>query len=98
MNDFTLSCARQAAGSVVSMCNQVHSGRLQNGLCLVRPPGNLATSSTGNGCCLLNNVAIGAQQLKRLNFKRILIVDIDVHASIGTSKIFESDDSVMVIR
>ncbi|GMI05663.1 hypothetical protein TrVE_jg12842 [Triparma verrucosa] len=97
MNDFTLSCARQAAGSVVSMCNQVHSGRLKNGLCLVRPPGNLATSSTGNGCCLLNNVAIGAQQLKRLNFKRILIVDIDVHASVGTSKIFESDDSVMVI-
>ncbi|GMH63080.1 hypothetical protein TL16_g03622 [Triparma laevis f. inornata] len=97
MNDFTLSCAKQAAGSVVSMCNQVHSGRLKNGYCLVRPPGNLATVTSGHGCCLLNNIAIGAQQLKRLNFKRILVVDIDVHASTGTSKIFENDDSVMVV-
>ena len=96
MNDFSLEVARKAAGSIVSMCNQVHSGRLHNGLCLVRPPGNLATASSGAGCCIFNNVAIGAATLKKLGYKRIMIVDIDVHAAAGTSQIFEADPSVLV--
>ena len=45
--------------------------------------------------CIYNNIAIVARYLQEQHgFKRILIVDFDVHHGNGTQDIFYDDDSV----
>jgi acetoin utilization deacetylase AcuC-like enzyme len=54
-----------------------------------------AFADSGEGFCLLNDVAIAAQKLLSENkAKKILIVDLDVHQGNGTAKIFESNPQV----
>lgn len=61
--------------------------------CLVRPPGHHCGASQPSGFCLVNNVAIAAQQLLlgapvrdggNSRLPRIAIVDLDVHYGEGT--------------
>ena len=57
-----------------------------------------AFSSQGNGYCVFNDVAVATSYLKKkYNYKKILILDLDVHQGDGTAKIFESDDSVFTV-
>jgi len=54
-----------------------------------------AFSNEGNGYCVFNDVAVAASYLKKkFKFKKILILDLDVHQGDGTAKIFENDDNV----
>jgi acetoin utilization deacetylase AcuC-like enzyme len=54
-----------------------------------------AFSNQGNGYCVFNDVAVATSYLKKkYKYKKILILDLDVHQGDGTAKIFESDDSV----
>jgi acetoin utilization deacetylase AcuC-like enzyme len=54
-----------------------------------------AFADSGEGFCLLNDVAIAAQKLLSKNkANKILIVDLDVHQGNGTAKIFESNPQV----
>lgn len=49
----------------------------------------------GEGFCLLNDIALGANHLLRHKFaKSILVVDLDVHQGNGTAKIFEHESRV----
>ena len=57
-----------------------------------------AFSNQGNGYCVFNDVAVATSYLKKkYNYKKILILDLDVHQGDGTAKIFESDDSVFTV-
>ncbi len=57
-----------------------------------------AGENFGGGFCIFNDVAILARYLqKEQGFKRVLILDYDVHAGNGTSDIFYSDPSVLLI-
>jgi len=57
-----------------------------------------AFSNQGNGYCVFNDVAVATSYLKkRYKYKKILILDLDVHQGDGTAKIFESDDSVFTV-
>lgn len=57
-----------------------------------------AFSSQGNGYCVFNDVAVATSYLKKkYNYKKILILDLDVHQGDGTAKIFESDHSVFTV-
>ena len=48
--------------------------------------------------CILNNIAIGAKYLlKRHKYKRIAIVDFDVHHGNGTQDIFYDNEKVLYI-
>ena len=50
------------------------------------------------GFCIFNNVAIGANYLiKKYNYKRIAIVDFDVHHPNGSQDIFYENEKVLVI-
>jgi len=54
-----------------------------------------AYSDSGEGFCILNDVAVAAQKLlfeKKAN--RILVIDLDVHQGNGTAKIFEKESRV----
>ena len=57
-----------------------------------------AFSDQGNGYCVFNDVAVATSYLKKkYKYKKILILDLDVHQGDGTAKIFESDDSVFTV-
>ncbi len=54
-----------------------------------------AYSNSGEGFCLLNDVAVSANVLlHRKQAKKILVVDLDVHQGQGTAKIFEENNEV----
>ncbi|NXB35180.1 HDA10 deacetylase, partial [Eulacestoma nigropectus] len=92
----TYRCARLAVGATLQLVDAVMSGKVRNGMALVRPPGHHSQRSAANGFCLFNNVAIAAEYAKlKYGLQRILIVDWDVHHGQGTQYIFEEDPSVL---
>uniref|UniRef100_A0A8C3Q1D4 Histone deacetylase 10 n=1 Tax=Chrysolophus pictus TaxID=9089 RepID=A0A8C3Q1D4_CHRPC len=92
----TYHCARLAVGAALQLVDSVMSGKVCNGMALVRPPGHHSQRNAANGFCLFNNVAIAAEYAKlKYGLQRILIVDWDVHHGQGTQYIFEEDPSVL---
>jgi acetoin utilization deacetylase AcuC-like enzyme len=88
--------ARRAAGDALAVAAQIATGNATNGFCVIRPPGHHALTSTSMGFCLFNNCAIVARYLQGVHaFRRILIVDWDVHHGNGTQEIFSGDSSVL---
>lgn len=69
---------------------------LQNGISFNIAGGtHHAYTNRGEAFCLLNDQAIGAQYLlNTYRFKKILIVDLDVHQGNGTAEIFKNNASV----
>jgi len=90
-----------AAGGVIELVRAVLSGRTRNGIALVRPPGHHATSESGMGFCLINNIAAAAQAALDGEgsavpaLKRVMIVDWDVHHGNGTQDIFYDSSQVL---
>ncbi|CAG4954053.1 unnamed protein product [Colias eurytheme] len=82
----SLESAAVAAGCVIKMVDAVLSGIAGSGVCVVRPPGHHADSSTPSGFCLLNNVAAGARHAGR-SARRVLLLDWDVHHGNGTQAV-----------
>lgn len=90
--------ARLSAGGVVAAVDEVLSGRADNGLAAVRPPGHHALAGRGMGFCILGNVPIAARHAQKVyGIERVLIVDFDVHHGNGTQDMFYDDDSVLFI-
>lgn len=90
--------ASLAAGALVDAVNMVDEKKAKNAFALVRPPGHHAGAYYALGFCLFNNVAVGASYLlHRLNFERVLIMDIDTHHGNGTQEIFYNTNSVLYI-
>ena len=89
--------ARQAAGGGLAVLEAVIHGRAEAGMALVRPPGHHALPDKAMGFCLLNTIAILARHAQARGFRRVMIVDFDVHHGNGTQAIFESDPEVLFI-
>ncbi len=87
--------ARLAAGGLCALALDVASGRLDNGLALLRPPGHHAEADRAMGFCLFNNVAIAAKAARAAGATRVLIVDWDLHHGNGTQHAFWEDPSVL---
>ncbi|XP_038561880.1 polyamine deacetylase HDAC10 [Micropterus salmoides] len=89
-------CAKLAAGATLQLVDSVMTGKVRNGMALVRPPGHHSMRSAASGFCVFNNVAIAAQYAKqKYGVKRVLIVDWDVHHGQGVQYCFEDDPSVL---
>ncbi|XP_026688686.1 histone deacetylase 4-like [Diaphorina citri] len=92
----TAPAARMAAGCVIDLSYKAFTGDIRNGLAIVRPPGHHAEESQAMGFCFFNSVAVAAKLLiQRLDLKRVLILDWDVHHGNGTQQIFYSDKRVL---
>uniref|UniRef100_A0A7N6AXL2 Histone deacetylase domain-containing protein n=1 Tax=Anabas testudineus TaxID=64144 RepID=A0A7N6AXL2_ANATE len=89
-------CAKLALGATLQLVDNVMTGKVRNGLALVRPPGHHSMRSAASGFCIFNNVAIAAQYVKqKYGVKRVLIVDWDIHHGQGVQYSFEDDPSVL---
>jgi len=87
-----------AVGALINAVNSVAQKETKNAFALVRPPGHHAGAYYSLGFCLFNNIAVAASHLlHRLNFKRVLILDIDAHHGNGTQEIFYNTDKVLYI-
>jgi acetoin utilization deacetylase AcuC-like enzyme len=63
---------------------------------LCRPPGHHAERERAGGFCYVNNVAVAVEQL-RTRFRRIAVVDVDVHHGNGQQSIYYPDPDVLTI-
>nr|XP_020480994.1 histone deacetylase 10 [Monopterus albus] len=89
-------CAKLAAGAALQLVDSVLTGKMRNGMALVRPPGHHSMCSAASGFCVFNNVAIAAKYAKqKYGVKRVLIVDWDIHHGQGVQYCFEDDPSVL---
>lgn len=87
-----------AVGAVIDATNMVAKGKARNSFALVRPPGHHAGPYYALGFCLFNNIAVAAfHLLHRLNYSRVLILDIDTHHGNGTQEIVYNTNKVLYI-
>ena len=87
-----------AAGSIIAAIDGVQNKEFKNAFASVRPPGHHCNQNKAAGFCILNNVAIGAKYLlNKYNYKKIAIIDFDVHHGNGTQDIFYENESVLFI-
>lgn len=81
--DSSFEAAVRAAGSSISVCHYILSGKAHNGFALTRPPGHHARRSSTSGFCLLNNIAITINHIMNSSefpdVQRILVFDWDIH-------------------
>lgn len=94
MSHNSLEAALYAAGSVIEAVKRCNEKEIQKAFCAVRPPGHHAAPHRSSGFCIFNNVAIGARYAQKTGYKRVFIIDFDVHHGDGTQYIFEDDDTV----
>ena len=87
-----------AAGSIITAIDGVQNKEFKNAFCNIRPPGHHCNQNKAAGFCILNNVAIGAKYLiNKYKFKKVAIIDFDVHHGNGTQDIFYNDENVLFI-
>ena len=87
-----------AVGSIITAIDGVEKKEFKNAFCPVRPPGHHAENNKAMGFCIFNNIAVGANYLiKKYNYKRIAIIDFDVHHPNGSQDIFYENEKVLVI-
>jgi len=97
MNPHTLSAAFIAAGAGIAAVDAIMKNEAHSAFCSVRPPGHHARAEQAMGFCFFNNLAITvAYTLEKYGFKRIAIIDFDVHHGNGTEEMFESDSRVLM--
>jgi len=87
-----------AAASIITAIDGVQNKEFKNAFCNVRPPGHHCNQNKAAGFCILNNIAIGAKYLlNKYKYKRVAIVDFDVHHGNGTQDIFYENENVLFI-
>ncbi len=86
--------AMLAAGAAIDAVDRVLDAEDNVAMVVARPPGHHAVPDGPMGFCLVNNVALAAQQALARGVERILIVDFDVHHGNGTQDIFYQDPRV----
>lgn len=90
----TYLSATHAVGCLLSVVDAVCSKVCSNGVAIIRPPGHHAYTDKAGGFCYFNNVGIAVEYAKKqYNFKKVLVVDWDVHHGNGTQEFFKNDKS-----
>ena len=86
--------AVKAVGAGIVAIDGIKAGEFERAFCAVRPPGHHATPTQAMGFCLFNNIAISARYAQSLGYKKVMIIDFDVHHGNGTQDTFYEDDTV----
>jgi acetoin utilization deacetylase AcuC-like enzyme len=94
MSEDSLEAALYAAGAVIEAVEQCKRGEIERAFCAVRPPGHHAEAERAMGFCIFNNIAVGIRYAQKRGYKKVFVIDYDVHHGNGTQHIFEEDDTV----
>ena len=94
MSEDSLESALYAAGAVIEAVERCKKGEIERAFCAVRPPGHHAEADRAMGFCIFNNVAIGARHAQKSGYRKVFIIDFDVHHGNGSQHVFEEDDTV----
>ncbi len=86
--------AVKAVGAGVVAIDGIKAGEFERAFCAVRPPGHHATPTQAMGFCLFNNIAITARYAQSAGYKKVMIIDFDVHHGNGTQDTFYEDNTV----
>ena len=86
--------ALKAVGAGLVAVNGIKEEKFERAFCAVRPPGHHATPTQSMGFCLFNNIAITAKYAQKQGYKKVMIIDFDVHHGNGTQDAFYADKSV----
>lgn len=90
--------AKLAAGGVLEAVDAIVSSKVDNAYVLCRPPGHHAEQNLVTGFCLLANGVLGVEHARAVHkFKRIAVVDWDVHHGNGAEAAFYDDPNVLTI-
>ena len=89
---------KDAVGSIITAIDGVQNKEFKNAFCAVRPPGHHAEKEKAMGFCIYNNIAVGANYLiEKYKYKKIAIIDFDVHHGNGTQDIFYENEKVLYV-
>jgi len=89
--------AKLAAGGAITASELVFNG-YDFAYSLARPPGHHATADKAMGFCLINNLAVALEHMrKEYGLQKFMIVDFDAHYGNGTAEIFYHDPNVLYI-
>ena len=94
VSEHSVEAAHFAAGAIITAIAGCEKGVIDRAFCAVRPPGHHAETNRAMGFCIFNNVAVGARYAQKLGYRRVFIIDFDVHHGNGTQHIFEEDNTV----
>jgi len=86
--------ALTAVGAGIVAVDAIANNEIDRAFATVRPPGHHATKQKAMGFCLFNNIAITARYAQKQGYKKVFIIDFDVHHGNGTQEIFYDDSSV----
>jgi acetoin utilization deacetylase AcuC-like enzyme len=90
----SFEAAKVAVGAGIVALDGIKAEKFERAFCAVRPPGHHATPTQSMGFCLFNNIAISAKYAQTLGYKKVMIIDFDVHHGNGTQDTFWEDDTV----
>jgi acetoin utilization deacetylase AcuC-like enzyme len=87
-----------AVGGCIKGFHALLSGRYDACFSLVRPPGHHAQRGHAGGFCIFNNLGITARYaIERHGFRRILVIDWDIHHGDGIQDLFYETSEVLYI-
>jgi acetoin utilization deacetylase AcuC-like enzyme len=94
IGEHSLDAAYYASGAACYGIDLLKGNKSKRVFCAVRPPGHHAEKERAMGFCIFNNTAIAAKYAQKKGYKKILIIDWDVHHGNGTQHIFEEDNTI----
>lgn len=98
MSPKTFETAKLASGAALSAIDSLKAKDHDSAFVAVRPPGHHALKDRAMGFCLFNNVAIAARYaIEIAGYKRVFILDWDVHHGNGTQDIFYNQSEIMFV-
>lgn len=90
----SFEAALKAVGAGIKAVYSIKKGEIDRAFAAVRPPGHHASRQKAMGFCLFNNIAVTAIYAQKQGYKKVFIIDFDVHHGNGTQDIFYEDSSV----
>ncbi|XP_008785785.2 histone deacetylase 8 [Phoenix dactylifera] len=97
LNPGSWGAALLAAGTTLSAMKYILDGHGKLAYALVRPPGHHAQPCQADGYCFLNNAGLAVQLALDSGFRKVAVIDIDVHYGNGTAEGFYRSDNVLTI-
>jgi acetoin utilization deacetylase AcuC-like enzyme len=79
---------------LMTMCELIEEDKIDYALNVIRPPGHHCCNKKPAGFCLVNTAIISATRLIK-KFKKVNIMDIDLHHGGGTQKMMERNKKIM---